>query len=138
MSETTPRAALPCPYINVLLVLVLLVLTGTLYAGFWAYRRARELNALVGAKAIPVWATVLLMIEGAVTLPLNFVSLPSAWEVPSNVEQVLALVLYYWVVFRVRGKLVAAGVKISAGFTLLFSVFYVQYEIDRWHRLNPT
>lgn len=129
---------MPCPYINVLWVLLWLVLTGTLYAGFWAYRRARELNALPGGKPVPVWATLALMVEGALSLPLNFVSLPSAWELASNVEQVLALLLYYWVVFRVRGKLVAAGVKISAGFTLLFSVFYVQYEIDRWHRFNPS
>jgi hypothetical protein len=136
VSEPTPRPLLPCPYINVIGVLVLLLLTGTLYGGFWAYRRAGELNPLPVGKAVPVWGTIVLMIEGAVSLPLNFVELPDAYQLASNIETGLALLLYYWVVFRVRGKLVAAGVPISAGFTLLFSVFYVQYEIDRWHRFN--
>jgi hypothetical protein len=137
-SPTPDRATspLPSPYINVLWVLVLLVATGTLYAGFWAYRRARELNPGALAKPIPRWAAIALMIEGAIVLPLNVAAIPPAFEFAANVESAIALLVFYWVSFRVRGQLVARGVPVSWGFTLLFSVFYLQYAIDRHHRLR--
>lgn len=143
---------------SVVLMLFLSIITLGIYPSIWYIRRVSEFNGLHTEKKLNLGLSVIflfIIISGLIVLPLsilltpfgvylenpvlNFFSiLPQEFTLIIQAVVYLILVLLYLsLAFRARTiineALARKGIqrKISGFFTLIFNLFYLQYEVNR-------
>lgn len=143
---------------SVILMLFLCIITLGIYPSIWYIRRASEFNGLHTEKKLGRGLSILLLfmiIIGLILIPLGsilrqfgiifenpvieFLSvLPQGFIMVIQISVYLILILLYLsLAFRTRTIINEAverkGIqrKISGFFTLIFNLFYLQYEVNR-------
>lgn len=132
-----------------MMTIALSLVTLTLYVPWWLYRQTRVINAHAQQSRIPDWMVHAGMISGMVIVGLNLFVLTtaspeSAQSVPMQPDPTLQgislianIILLAWA-FVVRNGIneLARASRGDAAWigivlTILFSVFYLQYKINR-------
>jgi len=132
-----------------MVTIALSLLTLTLYIPWWLYRQTRVINAHAQRSRIPDWMVHAGMVSSIVIVGLNLVMLTtaspeSAPAVPMQPDPVLRgislianIIVVTWLFVVRNGINELAGARrgdaawIGIALTILLSVFYLQYKINR-------
>ena len=143
---------------SVVLMLFLSIITLGIYPSIWYIRRVSEFNGLHTEKKLNLSLSVLflfIIIAGLLVLPLSkilsqfgiifenpviefFNILPSGFITTIQIIVYLILILLYFSLAFTSRKVINEAIarkgiqrKISGFFTLIFNLFYLQYEVNR-------
>ncbi len=139
---------------NVALLWILSTITLNIYSAIWFIKKSRELNTLGTQKKLKETLTVIYLIITIVAIPilillfvfstlaitkpnLDYASIFTIIAIIYSIIALFILILVLFMSFCIRTiineTLTKKGVtkKISWFFTLIFNIFYLQYEINR-------
>jgi hypothetical protein len=130
----------------VAVTIALTLLTLGLYVPWWLYRQTRVIHAHAGTALLPMWLVHAGMVSGIVSFGIGVTVLlgaggsggpPGPDPLLQTVNLVANVVVITWVFLVRHGINGLARAKpgdadwVNLGFTILLSLIYVQYKINR-------